>query len=70
MLLLLLDFLALQEWRSVALTPPMLTPPSPSLRNEPMNRIIKRSKDSSQRHLANPAATLLSPPLAISLRKA
>ena len=41
-----------------------------SERNESMNRIIKRSKDSSQRHLANPAATLLSLPLALSLRKA
>ena len=59
MLLLLLDFLALQEWRSVALTLPMLTPPSPSLRNEPMIRNRKPSKDSSQRQLANPATTLL-----------
>ena len=45
-------------------------PPFGRTRNESMTRIIKRSKDSSQRHLANPAATLLSSPLAISLRKA
>jgi len=34
-----------------------------------MSRIINRRKDANEWHLQNPAATLLSLPLALSLRK-